>query len=259
MAERPRQGRDRARRSVIAALSAAAHLALVLVLAAARPPAPAQTVFEPDVLPVMLAPGPAENPDPPGPPEEAPAASPAPPAVSEPPPPRKIVARRAPPSPDVEPIPAGETESETAGVGLTPAELASAVGAGAGHGAGSGGGGGGGGQCDMAEMLQQALRRDPEVQAAVAQAGRTPAAASGAILMWRDDWVRSHGQEGAGLAGVREAIMMEVAFAPAACRSQAMQGFILISLDDAPGSARLALGAERWRWSDLLLPRAMRP
>jgi hypothetical protein len=51
---------------------------------------------------------------------------------------------------------------------------------------------------------------------------------------------------------VREVIMWEVAFAPEACRKEPVQGMVLLSLTDGPGAARLALGAGRWRWTDLL-------
>ena len=58
-------------------------------------------------------------------------------------------------------------------------------------------------------------------------------------------------EDGKGLAAVREAIIWEVAFAPAACRTQPVHGLVLISLNDAPGAPRLVVGSDRWRWSDL--------
>ena len=54
------------------------------------------------------------------------------------------------------------------------------------------------------------------------------------------------------LAAVREAIIWEIAFAPAACKAQAMHGLMLISLHDGDGTARLAMGHGEWRWSDML-------
>jgi len=71
-----------------------------------------------------------------------------------------------------------------------------------------------------------------------------------AILLWNGDWVRSGGQEGKGLAAVREAVMWEVAFAPPACREARMHGLVLLSLTD--GGTRFAIGSGDWRWSDLL-------
>jgi hypothetical protein len=103
----------------------------------------------------------------------------------------------------------------------------------------------------MPRWLQAALRKDPQVQSAVAGAHRGQA-----IVVWNGDWVRHGDQEGAGLAAVREAIMWEVAFAPEACRREPVRGLVLISLNDAPGSARIVLGADRWRWSDMLFVRA---
>ena len=67
--------------------------------------------------------------------------------------------------------------------------------------------------------------------------------------------MQNPGQAGKGLAGLRQAIAMEVAFAPAACRSQPVRGLVLITLGDSAGAARLALGSGTWRWTDLLVAR----
>ena len=106
--------------------------------------------------------------------------------------------------------------------------------------------GGGGGTCDMARFVQQALRRDPLVRSAVEDGHRL----GRAIMLWNGDWVRSGGQDGKGMSAVREAVMWEVAFAPAACRNRPVHGLVLLSL--AVGSTRFAIGSGDWRWSDLL-------
>lgn len=106
--------------------------------------------------------------------------------------------------------------------------------------------GGGGGSCDLSRAVQQALRRDPLVRAAVQDAHRL----GQAVMLWNGDWVRTGGQEGKGLSAVREAISWEVAFAPQACRNIRMHGLVLLSLAD--GNTRFAVGAGDWRWSDLL-------
>jgi len=64
--------------------------------------------------------------------------------------------------------------------------------------------------------------------------------------------VRHPGQDGGGLAGVREAILWEVGFAPAACRSEPVRGLVLISMGEGADAGRLVLGRGAWRWSDLL-------
>jgi hypothetical protein len=110
---------------------------------------------------------------------------------------------------------------------------------------------GGGGACDMARFVQQALRRDPLVRAAVEEAHRS----GQAIMLWNGDWVRTGDQDGKGLSAVREAIMWEVAFAPEACRNTRVHGLVLLSLAD--GGTRFALGSGDWRWSDLLGIRAI--
>ena len=114
----------------------------------------------------------------------------------------------------------------------------------------AGEGGGGGGGCDMARAVQQALRRDPLVRSAVADANRQGKAS----MLWNGDWVQSGGQDGKGLAAVRQAVLWEVGFAPQACRNAPMHGMVLLSLAD--GNTRFGVGAGEWRWSDLLGLRA---
>lgn len=242
------------RRAAAGGLSLAAHLLILLGLFLKPAPPPLPPEAQPMVVALIDLAPPAPEPGP---------AGGAPPASTEPPKPAKlrpamIKARNTPIPTDVEPLPAAETPSNAPGEDhVSDAELASAASAGSGSGMGAGSGSGsgaGGGQCDMVAYLQAELRKSASVRRAFATAhAATPDRK--AVRVWNGDWVRSHDQEGAGLAVVREAILMEVAFAPAACRSQAMRGLVLISLHDGPGSLRLALGTSQWRWSDLLVPR----
>ena len=248
-----RRRRVRRRRAWTIALSVAGHVGMFSVLAL-RPDDPPR-VIEPEPMIVQLVDAPrppAPTPGPaPGPPQAqasppAAAPTPKPPAPAKPAPRR--ISRPVPAPPDVEPLYAGEDDApdvDGSASDLTDAQLAGATTAGSG-----GAGGGGGGTCNMTQWLQAALRKDPLVQAAAAQAHRGKA-----IMVWNGDWIRRPGQEGQGLAAVREAIMWEVGFAPLACRTQPVRGLVLISLNDAPGSARLVVGSERWRWSDLLFAR----
>ena len=103
----------------------------------------------------------------------------------------------------------------------------------------------------MARRVQAALRKDPLVRAASPGRGSRRAGAH-TLLVWNGDWVQSGGEDGKGLSAVREAIAWEVGFAPAACRTERMRGFILFTLGEAPDAPRLALGASAWRWADLL-------
>ena len=120
-------------------------------------------------------------------------------------------------------------------------------------GSGEGGGGAGAGEgsggrpCDMVSRLQTALARDWRVESAVAQVHRGKA-----VLIWNGDWIQSPGQDGRGLASVRQAIAIEVGFAPEACRARPMHGLVLISLNSG---ARIAFGTGAWRWTDLLSAR----
>jgi hypothetical protein len=225
----------RRRRPLTVALSLAGHLLVLLVLLAPRPDLPEATESSPIVVSLVRPPPPPEpmvEPTPaPKPPEPAPAKAPA----------RRTIFRAAPVPPDVAPLPAGDARTAQAGVELSDAQLAGAATAGSGR---------SGGDCDMPAHLQGALRRNARVRAAAANAhsGRP-------ILVWNGDWVRRADQDGAGLAAVREVMQWEIAFAPEACRAEPVRGLVLLSLDDGPGAARLVVGSDRWRWSDLLFSR----
>lgn len=237
-------------------LSVGAHLLIPLALLLAEPPA--EPPLEPEPMVVTLY-EPAPPPPPPPPPEPAPSVAeiPAPPAPATPSPPARPapklkvhVARAVAEVPPVYVAPGPVTEPFPS---LSDGQLAGAATAGGGGGGSGTGAGGGGVPCDMVERLQSALRRDPDIQAAVQGAGRRTGGR--ALHVWNGDWVQNPGQAGKGLAGLRQAIAMEVAFAPAACRAQPVRGLVLITLGDGAGAGRLALGAGTWRWSDLLVAR----
>jgi hypothetical protein len=239
-----------------------AHLLILVALISAVPRT--RMLQDPDTIAVSLVRLPPVEPPPP-PPEKRPTPTktvarakspphPAPraePAKATAAPPRK--ARRAP-EPDA--LPASEVQSVDAPLELSDSQLAGAITAGAGAGGGDGDGGVGGGRhCDMVQRLQNALRRDYRVQAAIAEARHAPGARGGALVLWNGDWIRNPGEDGKGLASVRQAIIMEVGFAPEDCRRQPVHGIVLLSMNDAPGSARVVLGSGVWRWSDLLFAR----
>ena len=247
---RPRR-RAKVDGSVAALLSLASHGALLLAIMAVRvqPPMPP----EPDPITVALYQPP---PPPPEDPKTAPkpAGAPAPAKVATP----KLPVRppRLVPPPQVEPLPARPAPKPVVVAELGESDLIGAATAGTGSGAGGSGDGAGGGGCNMVRLLQDALRKNPRVRAALTQVHPEAAARGKAVLVWNGDWVQSPGQEGKGLAGVRELIMLEVAFAPKDCRDDPMRGLVLISLSDAPGGPRLALGSRAWNWSDLLFAKS---
>jgi hypothetical protein len=157
-------------------------------------------------------------------------------------PPRRSIVRRTPPPPHVEALPAVEASTEDPGPpGLSDAQLAGATTAGEGSGPT-------GGACDMAGRLQAALRKDQLVQTAVAKLDGK------AVMVWNGDWVWIQGEDGKGLTAVRQAMMWEIAFAPKACRSEPMHGLVIFSSNGSRRSARLVVGSDQWRWSDLLTP-----
>lgn len=243
---RARRGRADRRRALVVVGSALGHLAVVAVLAGVQPTPPA--AIDPPVIVVQLV-YPAPPPPPPAPVEatkpDVPKAKPSP--AKPAPPKRAVIAAglpKTPPPRNVTPVPAAKVAALEAPVEVSDAELA---GAGTADSGSAGGTGGAGGSCNMPRRLQAALRKDPQVRAAVAEAHR-----GRALMVWNGAWVRHPGQEGAGLAAVREAIQWEVAFAPEACRKQPVRGLIVLSLNDGPGAARLAVGGGEWRWSDML-------
>lgn len=215
----------------------------------AAPAGPPEAVaVEP--IPVMLVePAPPEPPAPKDPepktkPEPAPKTAPPKPVKSKPPPMKARMAK-APAPPRALPLPADDSPPDA---GLSEVGEAELAGAGS---AASGAGGGAG--CNMTRHLQEKLRKDRRVQAALSEVSRGKA-----IRIWDGAWVRHGVQEGAGLASVREAIQWEVGFAPEACREEPVRGLVVISLADAPGSARIVMGAGAWRWTDLLGRRVRR-
>ncbi len=178
-------------------------------------------------------------------PSVAPAAagspSPAPPSPAPP-----VRARRAVERPAPAPLATSGTdapEAQGAGDGVGEGEVAGAARAGGGSGRG----------CDMVARLEAALRKDARVRAALS----ARAADGRAVRVWNGDWTESPGQEGRGLAAVREALLWEVGFAPEACRREPMRGLVLLSLGEGPGAGRVVLGAADWRWSDMLTPRGV--
>ncbi|MGZ6011655.1 MAG: hypothetical protein ACXWK0_07450, partial [Caulobacteraceae bacterium] len=209
--------------------SLAGHLAILAIILLIPKPLPVTTVEDAPIS-VSLVPG-----DKPAPVPKAEEEAPKPKA--EPPKHHSLVRRAAAKAPAEAPPAGKDPKPPQSGVELSSSDLA---------GAASADSGGGGGQCDLARQLQGALRKDPLVQAAVASAEGK------AIMVWNGDWVRSQGEDGKGLAAVREAIIWEIAFAPEACRSRPVHGLILLSMHAGPGAARLAVGAGEWRWSDLL-------
>jgi hypothetical protein len=213
-----------------AALSLVGHGAIVaaMLLVHADPPRSPEL----PAVTVSLVEGvrPAPAPTPPAPAQTASAAKPLP---------HKNNVRRSPAPPQPDSLSADDDPKAQVQAELSAAQIAGAATASSGP---------AGGACDMARLLQGKLRGDPLVLAAVARS------AGKAMLVWNGDWVRSQGEDGKGLAAVRESITWEIAFAPEACRTRPVHGLVLLSLNDAPGAARLAVGSGEWRWSDLLGP-----
>lgn len=183
---------------------------------------------------------------------ETPSTPPAPEAAAVTTRARPILQPVRPDLPVMATVPAGmATVSEADLLGATRAGSAGGQGSGSGTGGDAGAGSAkGGGACDMVARLQARLREDDDIRRTVAEAQRS--VEGRALLVWDGDWRQNPGQAGKGLAGVRQAIALEIAFAPIACRTQAMRGLVLVTFSDGPGGPRVALGKGQWRWSDLL-------
>jgi hypothetical protein len=263
------------RRLLAGALALAGHALVLVVVLSTHGPSPLAPAPAFESVPVELAPpfviaaspkpastaaasaSRAAGPKTPAPPKPAPVHKPPPVQVVRQTPPSDVAPRLVPPTPPEPPSEVAVSASALAAATTAENEAAGdgGLGGAGGDGAGAGNGGGDGGRCDMVRRLQQALRNDTSVQAAVARAPRAPGFAGRPLMVWNGDWVRHGEEEGKGLASVRQAIAVEVAFAPRSCRAQSMRGLVLLSLNDAPGAPRLVLGAGAWRWSDLTLAR----
>ncbi len=230
------------RRALATAASVGCHGLAAIALFAAYAASPPEPAPPPPITLSLLQP-----PAPPAPPASPHAAVEAKPTPAKPKPTHAkptehhAMFRHTPTAPSAE-LASDDTPGVDTMPGLSDAEIAGAATAESGP---------PGGACDMARWLQRALRKDPLVQAAVAPATRVN---KKAILVWNGDWVLNTGEDGKGLAAVREAIMWEVGFAPAACRAERVHGLILLSLGDGPGT-RLAMGGGEWRWGDLVTSR----
>ena len=235
----PQPKRSNTTRLMSSAVSVALHGALLYALLSYVAP-PAEPEPPPVVVTMVPPPVPA--------PTAEPAAAAAPAEIR--PPPQRAIVKAHPPPPDVKPVYARTAPVVAVVDTISDALLAGALTAGTGNGAGGGDGSGdGNGACNMVRRMQAALRKDPLVRQAVAEARHGGAAA---LLVWNGDWVQSRGEEGKGLAAVRQAMVWEVAFAPPACRAQAVRGMVLITMNEGPGAGRVAFGEGSWRWSDLL-------
>ena len=220
MAHWRRPGRKR----IALIVSVGAHVAAVAVLMAAHVTSPAPE--QPSVMVTLV--DPPLPPPPPPPPPPAPHEAPKSPvkAPAKPPSPEnpKDKAKSAPRSPlcvtktpppkNVPTFVASRDPAPSPVIGLGDSELQGAATAGS----GSGGGGGGAG-CDMVRLLQEGLRKNPRARTALMRAHAATVGAGRAPLVWNGDWLRTDGEEGDGLSGLREMIMLEVAFAPAASRA----------------------------------------
>jgi len=249
--DRPVGGASTARRRrlrlAVTSLSVIAHALVLLVFVSRRIESP--VFVEPEPVQVTLV---AYRDLTPG--TEAPAAAPVkapevkPPPRRErikPPPPPIVKARYVPRTPPA-PVRSHSDADALAAMGLT------AGGEGSGEGTGSGGSGG---VCDMRRFLQASLQKDRQVMDAVTQRVRNGQAS--AIPVWHGEWIRSGEEDGEGLAVIREALIMSIFSAPEACRSELMHGPAVLRLSNSGVTARLALGASNWRWSDLLMARGV--
>ena len=242
-------------RAAVMVVSLAAHAALLALLSlqavAPRPsePAPVSVAL---IEGFSLVPDP-EPPGPPAPSEAPPVPVTAPPTLA-PPVAVKAIARPVPAPPTARTIPAAAAPERASEAPPLPQLSAGQL-----VGARTAGSGAPGRACDMVRWLEERMRRSPRVQSAVARAHLDARAGDRALHIWNGDWIRSPGQAGNGLAGVREAVMMEIAFAPEPCRADPVQGLVVIALGDAPGAPRLAMGGGAWRWADLLAPRRGAP
>lgn len=106
--------------------------------------------------------------------------------------------------------------------------------------------------CQLTQWIQGALQQDAAVRAALSAIPREARSLANAIMLWDGRWVESRGVSALQATPIREAIIVGVLTAPAACRDEAMRGPLLIAVPDRFGTTLLAVGSGVWKWSDLL-------
>lgn len=114
--------------------------------------------------------------------------------------------------------------------------------------------------CQLTQWIQDALRQDDSVREALSAIPREARSLANAIMLWDGRWVETATMSAGQVLPIRDAIILGVRTAPAACRDEEMRGPLLIAVPDRFGTTLLAVGSGAWRWSDLLpdaaLPRA---
>jgi hypothetical protein len=216
---------QRRNRWLVGAATAGAHVAVFGVLFFAHAKAPPA---KPEPAPIMLSLIDTPKPTPPVPPEPEKIDTGSPVIAPDPKPPTIHIQNQSMTQVTIDDMSDVLSDSQLSGAATV------------------GEGGDPGGACDMGQLVQRALRRDPLVHNAVQNANRM----GKAIMVWNGDWVRTGMEDGKGLSAVREAILWEVGFAPASCRTKPVHGVVLLSLAD--GRTRFAVGTGEWRWTDLL-------
>ncbi|WP_309643920.1 hypothetical protein [Phenylobacterium sp.] len=106
--------------------------------------------------------------------------------------------------------------------------------------------------CQLTQWIQGALREDATVRAALSAIPREARSLANAIMLWDGRWVESASMSARQSAPIREAIILGVRTAPAACRDETLRGPLLIAVPDRFGTTLLAVGSGVWKWSDLL-------
>lgn len=112
--------------------------------------------------------------------------------------------------------------------------------------------------CQLTQWVQGALQQDPSVRAALSAIPREARSLANAIMLWDGRWVESRAVSALQATPIREAIVVGVLTAPAACRDETIRGPLLIAVPDRFGTTLLAVGSGVWKWSDLL-PEANAP
>jgi hypothetical protein len=107
--------------------------------------------------------------------------------------------------------------------------------------------------CDLTQPVQDALRRNVELNNHLSDIPEDRRSIANAIVVWNARWTDPGPPSLLAFAAIRQTITQTVLAASAACRSQPQTGPRLIYLPgDAGKTAILAVGSGQWTWQQVI-------
>lgn len=110
-----------------------------------------------------------------------------------------------------------------------------------------------GAPCQLADLLQQSLRGDLRVAAALTQLPRSDRSVANALILWDGAWVYpADMRDRPALDSLRAAIVDRLQFARSDCLARPNAGPVFLLIPRTQETVVLTVGSGEWRWSDLM-------